>query len=350
MNIAGVLQGIAALAWLGAIGALGLVVFTIARGQKAGAVSGVFGVVLVIAVALSATSSGLVFIEPDELGVVVTAVGQGGIRQEVLGAGLHWIIPFFERVERYSILNRTYTMTSTPTEGQVTGDDSIQVRTKDGQQVLVDATVIYAINPARAVSLYTTWRGTFENGLVRPQARGIIRDMASQYGIEEIVSSKRAEMEQKITDELDRIFTANNLILQDFVVRNVRFSDEYAAAVEQKQIAEQLAQQAEFVVEQRKQEAEQARQVAQGQADAAVIAAQGAADARILQAQAEAQALKLISEAIKANPDLLTYRYIEKLSPNVQVMYLPSGQQYLIPVPTPTVPVISPTDPGTTTP
>jgi regulator of protease activity HflC (stomatin/prohibitin superfamily) len=57
------------------------------------------------------------------------------------------------------------------------------------------------------------------------------------------------------------------------VLRNIRFSDEYAAAVEQKQIAEQQAEQARFVVESKKQEAEQARQIAQGQADAAVIAA-----------------------------------------------------------------------------
>ena len=67
------------------------------------------------------------------------------------------------------------------------------------------------------------------------------------------------------------------MILVDFVLRDIHFSEEYAVAVEQKQIAEQQAQQAKFVVESKKQEAEQARQVAQGQADAAVIAAQGQA-------------------------------------------------------------------------
>ena len=79
-----------------------------------------------------------------------------------------------------------------------------------------------------------------------------------------------------ITDEMStKKLSENGLILVDFVLRNITFSPEYAASVEQKQIAEQLAQQARFVVEQRKQEAEQARQVAQGQADAAVIASKG---------------------------------------------------------------------------
>ena len=47
-------------------------------------------------------------------------------------------------------------------------------------------------------------------------------------------------------------------------MRNITFSTEYAASVEQKQIAEQQAQQAKLVVEQKKQEAEQVREVAKG--------------------------------------------------------------------------------------
>jgi len=222
-------------------------------------------------------------------------------------------------------------MSSVEGEGQVTGDDSIQVRTKDGQMVYVDATVIYSINPAHAVSLYKTWRNGYEEGLVRPQSRGVIRDVSSQFGVEEIVSSRRAEMEKLITDQLATIFEENDLILQDFVLRNIRFSDEYAQAVEQKQIAEQQAQQAKFVVEQKKQEAEQARQTAQGTADAMVISAKGQADSRLIQAEAEAKALQMIADVIKSNPNLLQYEYIQKLSPNVQMMLVPSNAPFILP-------------------
>jgi hypothetical protein len=45
-----------------------------------------------------------------------------------------------------------------------------------------------------------------------------------------------------------------------------------------------------------------------------------------LQAQAEAQAQALIAAALADDPDVLTFRYIDKLAPNVQVIYLPSGQ------------------------
>src|SRR6185436_7117856 len=125
----------------------------------------------------------------------------------------------------------------------------------------------------------------------------------------------------------------NNLLLIDFVLRDIHFSEEYALAVEQKQIAEQQAQQARLTVEQKKQEAEQARQVAQGQADAAVIAAQGAAQARIIEAEAEAQALHLIADALKGNPQLLQYQYILKLSPGVQTIFIPTDNQFILPLP-----------------
>ncbi len=108
MNIAQVVQFIAALAWLLAIG---LVILFGVRASRKQAVKGfTSGVVIMflIAIGLTTVGAGLVFIEPDEMAVVITA-GQGGIRPDPLSAGIHWIIPF-ERVETYTILRQTYTM------------------------------------------------------------------------------------------------------------------------------------------------------------------------------------------------------------------------------------------------
>ncbi|MBK6791709.1 MAG: prohibitin family protein [Anaerolineales bacterium] len=331
MNISSLLQGIASFAWMGFIGILVAISIRASRKQSIGGLSTAAIVLVVAAVLLTSIGAGLIFVEPDELAVVVTVLGEGGIRPDPLESGLHWIIPFAERVERYPKVNQNYTMSSTPDEGEVSGDDSIQVRTKDGQQVYIDASVLYAVDPNKVVQLYSTWRFDYEDQLVRTQARGVIREVASQYGVEEIVSTKRAEMEQLITDQLLRIFSENNLIMRDFVLRNIRFSDEYAAAVEQKQIAEQQAQQAAFVVEQKKQEAEQARQVAQGAADAAVIAAKGEAESLLIQAQAQAEANQVISQSL--TPALVQYQYVQKLSPNVQTIFIPSGNQFILPLP-----------------
>jgi regulator of protease activity HflC (stomatin/prohibitin superfamily) len=331
MNISSLLQGIASFAWIGFIGILITISVRASRKQPVGGLGTAAIVLIIVAVVLTSIGAGIVFVEPDELAVVVTVLGEGGIRPDPLDSGLHWIVPFAERVERYPKTNQNYTMSSTPDEGAVNGDDSIQVRTKDGQQVYIDASVLYAVDPLKVVQLYSSWRFNYEDQLVRTQARGVIREVASQYGVEEIVSTKRAEMEQLITDQLLSIFSENNLILRDFVLRNIRFSDEYAAAVEQKQIAEQQAQQAKFVVEQKKQEAEQARQIAQGQADAQVIAARGEAEALLIQAQAQAEANQVIAQSL--TPELVQYQYVQKLSPNVQTIFIPSGNQFILPLP-----------------
>ena len=333
MNVTGLLQGIGGILLMCAIGLVVLAVGRTSQGRPLKSVGplviGLFSLALVVFF----VSLGLVFIEPDERGVIISPYDPKGYRASALGPGLHWIIPG-ERLARYSIKRQTYTMSAVATEGNVAGDDSIRTRTKDGQEVLIDASVIYQIDPNQVVNMHIIWQNRYEAGVVRAISRGIIRDTASQYGVEEIVSSKRAEMEAIITDELAQGMQSNSLVLVQFVLRDIHFSEEYANAVEQKQIAEQQAKQAEFVVKQREQEALQAVETAKGQAESVKINAQGLADARMIQAKAEADALVMIAAALNNNPDLLTYQYITKLAPNVQVMFLPSGQPYLITLPT----------------
>jgi regulator of protease activity HflC (stomatin/prohibitin superfamily) len=338
MNIVDVIRTLAGFAWLGAIGLGVLAVIRASRNQSAKATGTTVIILLVVAAVLTTLGAGLVYVESNERGVVKT-IRAGGVRPDALEPGLHWILPIVEQVVTYSISNQTYTMSVVAGEGQVQGDDSIRARTKDGQEVIIDASVIYQIDPGKVVPLHIVWQNRYEDGFVRPEARGSIRDAVSQYGVEEVVSTKRAEMVQIISDTLGESLSENNLRLIDFVLRDIHFSEEYAAAVEQKQIAEQQAQQAALTVEQKKQEAEQARQVAQGQADAAVIAAKGAAEARLIQAEAEAQANQLLAESL--TPALVQYQYVLRLAPGVQTIFVPSGNQFILPLPDTSIPSLT---------
>lgn len=347
MNIAGVLQGLVVLLWLLAIGGAVILVIRASRGVKGKGIGSAVAVGFGLAILFTIISAGLVFIQPEDRGVVISAISPEGYRTEALGPGLHWVIPFAENVITYPIFKKTYTMSIAAQEGQIQGDDSIAARTLDGQEIFVDASVIYAVDPTRVVDVHIAWQDRYESDLVRPLVRGIIRDAVSQYRVDEVVSTKRFDMAKRVTDEMRAQLDNNGLILSEFVLRNITFSTEYAASVEQKQIAEQLAQQAKFVVEQKKQEAEQARQTAQGVADSAVIRAQGDAQARIVQAEAEAKALELIAAALKDKPDLLTYQYITKLAPEIQVMLLPSNSPFIFPFPDVTSSLATPSGSGT---
>ena len=333
MNVTVVLSWIVAMVWAATALWVVYAVFQSRRKQPVKSGLTVTIVLAVIAIGLTTVNAGLVFIQPEERGVVISALSPNGYRQEALEPGLSWVIPFFESVRVYPISYQTYTMSIATEEGQRAGDDSIAARTADGQEIVVDASVIFAVDPEQVIKVHIFWQDRYEEDLVRAQARSIIRDVVSQFNVNEVVSTKRFDLIDQISEEMTTVLNESGILMVDFILRNITFSDEYAAAVEQKQIAEQQAQEAELLVEKKKQEAEQARQEAQGLADAAVIAAEGQAAARILEAEAEAEALQVQAEVLAQYPDLLTYVYITKLSPNVDVMFLPYDSPFIFPLP-----------------
>jgi regulator of protease activity HflC (stomatin/prohibitin superfamily) len=287
-----------------------------------------------LALTLTLVSASLVFVEPQEVGVVISLTNRDGYRPQPMRSGLHWIVPLAERVVRYPIAWQTYTMSTEPLEGAKPGDDSIAARTSDGQAVYLDSSVIFKIDPNEAIRIHIDFQNRYMNDFIRPIIRGIVRTEVSQFTADEVNSSKRKNLEATLEEELRTAFVEKGFILDRFLLRNIGFSDEYASAIEEKQVAEQERTRREF-------QAEQIRKLAEGQRDKTKLEAQGVADAAILKgqaeaqvillkAQAEAQALRLINEILEKNPNLITFRYVDKIGPGVKVMLLPSNNPFLL--------------------
>lgn len=319
-------------------------------------------VLLIGGLGLATLGAGLVFVDQFEAGVVISPLTPGGVRPDPIGPGIHFVIPFIESVDRFSTAKQEYTMSGRINEGAQQGNDAVEARTSDGQQVYVDATVRYYADAVKVVNLRKTWQGQdrYINGFVRPTTRNVIYNTTARYKVEEVYGVKRTDLQQQIETQLKDEFALQGLILEAFQLRNITFSPEYAQSIEQKQIAQQQAEQAKLLVQKSQQEADQLRARVKGEADAVVLRATGDSQAAVTRAQGDAQALKLIAEALKTNPDLLTYTYIQKLAPNVGLILLPAGgnnplildlnqlQQQALPKPT-TTPVPTATTPTTTT-
>ncbi|HMK08840.1 MAG TPA: SPFH domain-containing protein, partial [Anaerolineales bacterium] len=207
MDVAEIMRALTTAAWLAALAVIIVVVARASRGKPVkGATAAILGLI-VLASLLTVVSAGLVFIQPEERGVVISALDPKGYRAEALQPGLRWVVPFFENVVVYPISRQTYTMSIAPSEGAVSGDDSVTARTSDGQQLYIDASVIYAIDPQKVVDIHIQWKNRYTDELVRPQARGIIRDAASQFRVEEIVTSQRdtfkSAIETVLADKLE---------------------------------------------------------------------------------------------------------------------------------------------------
>lgn len=271
-------------------------------------------VYFLLALLLTALARSLVFVKPQEVGVVVSLISANGYRERPIRSGLHWIPPLLEQVYTYPIAWQTYTMSRSPVEGQHSGNDAIIARSSDGQEVVMDCSIIYQVIPEQAVRIHIEWQQRYEEDFVRAVARGVVRGITSNYRVEEINSEKRQDLEIQINDSLREIFKEKGFAIDRFVLRNISFSPEFATSIERKQIALEG-------VEQSKHDAEQIR-----------IRAKGEADAALMRAEAEAEALEIIAAALRSKPELLSYRYIEKLGPNIRVMLLPSDAPFILPL------------------
>lgn len=294
-------------------------------------------IALVIAVGISLLSASLVFIEPPEVGVVISILSPDGYREDPQRSGLHLIAPLAERVVRYPIYWQTYTMSTEPLEGDKVGDDAIAARTSDGQAVYVDCSVIYRIDANEAVRVHIDFQNRYVEDFVRPVIRGLVRTEVSQFTADEVNSSRRKNLESNLQELLTEAFSEKGFVLDRFLLRNIAFSEQYATAIEQKQVAEQERTQREYQAEQMRKLAEGQRDKykieAEGRAEANVIEAEAEAKAIRLKAEAEADALKLIADALKQDKDLILYRYVERLSPGIRVMLVPNENPYLLPLP-----------------
>jgi regulator of protease activity HflC (stomatin/prohibitin superfamily) len=327
MNISSILS---IAGWALIIG-LGLYIFYVVtlRSQRHDAKINILIVLLLLigGVALNTLGAGLVFIDQFEAGVVVSPLSPGGVRPDPIGPGIHFVTPFIESVERFSTAKQEYTMSGSTNEGALQGNDAVEARTNDAQQVFIDATIRFYVEPLQVVQLRRVWQtqDRYISGFVRPTSRNVIYNTTSRYQVEDIYGAKRAELQQIVQDQLVTEFAKQGLVLEAFQLRNITFSPEYAQSIEQKQIAQQQSEQAKLLVQKSQQEADQLRAKVKGEADAVVLRATGDSQAAITRAQGDAQALKLIADALKTNPDLLTYTYIQKLAPNVGLILLPAG-------------------------
>lgn len=277
---------------------------------------------LLIPILFTLFTMSLIFIAPQEVGVVISLLSPGGIRPQPLRAGLHWIVPVLEWKETYPIYWQTYTMSGIAAPSDSNGgtnsegpQDSIRARTSDGQEVHLDTSLIFRLDEQQVVAVHVEWQNRYIVDLVSPLIRGEVRSQISQFTAREVNSSARRDLETTLDRQLRDQLGEKGLLVDRFLLRDITFSPEFIAAIESKQVAVEQREQATY-------EAERVRTLAQGDADATLTRANG-----------QAEALKLIGNALTQNKELVVYHYVEKLAPNIRVMLVPSNAPFILPLP-----------------
>lgn len=265
-------------------------------------------IVLIIAFIIM---DGLVSVPAGHIGVIFDQ-GRGVIEDE-LDEGLHLKIPFWQQASIMDARTQEYTMSIAEGEGEVHNDDSIESRSKDGQVIWVDATILYHIDKTEADNIKRELgtKNEYNTKIVRPRAREILRGVVARYNALDLVSELRVEMVDVMNKDLTEAYAKHNIILEEVVLRNVTYSVDFANAVEQKEVARQQIKTAEY----QKQQATELK------------------EKKIIEAQADAESIRLKGEALRSNPEVIQLEFVNKLGPNVQWGILPSNSNPLFTVP-----------------
>lgn len=325
MGISSLLGALALLGFLAFLGGVALVVLSASQGRpvRNGILLAIVGIIA--GVIFSGVGQGILIVPPTEVAVVVNTVN-GELDPTPRRGGTHIVLPVIQQPFQYPLVQQTVTM-----GGATNANDSgaVVARSSDGQEVRMDISVIYSVDPTNVNTLHLNWQNRYPDEFVVPQARGILRDTVSGYEAADIYAGGREALSLAASDRLRARLAQDGLLLSDLIIRDITFSEQYAQAIEQAQVANQEAQRARLVVQQRQQEAEQLRVQAEGERDAAISRAEGQAQSTILQARAEAEALRLVSEQIAANPALIQYQYIQSLADNIRLALVPSNSPFL---------------------
>jgi len=194
-----------------------------------------------------------------------------GVLEKQLGEGFHFLLPVIHQPFLYDVRTRTYSMSRVHWEGEVQGDDSLSVLTADGQTVSVDISVRF-----------------------RPDTENVWR-LHKEVGTDYVYSAVRQVVEDRIESQLRESVKRTYLIIDEVLLRDIRFSAAFATSIVNKQIAEQNAQRMEYVLERTEKEKEQ----------------------QIIEAEGEAQAIELKGRAVAENAMVIQYEYVRKVAPNV---------------------------------
>ena len=226
----------------------------------------IFGVLALLV--LIVVFSSFTVVGAGNTGVVVT---MGAVSDKVLSEGLHFKAPIIQQVVQ--INNRTQKI---ETEGSASS--------KDLQVITYLVAVNYRVDHKSSASLFKNIGNNYENVIITPAIQESIKAVTAQYTAEELIT-RRQEVSTQIKDALSEKIGEYGIAVEIFNIINFDFSEEFNAAVEAKQTAQQNALKAEQDLARIEIEAEQ----------------------QVTQAEAEAKSIKLIQEALTASPDYVEY-------------------------------------------
>jgi regulator of protease activity HflC (stomatin/prohibitin superfamily) len=123
------------------------------------------------------------------------------------------------------------------------GDDAVQARSGDGQNLYVDVTINFNIAPENMELVRAHWpEGDYLEQLIRPIVRHEVREVFAQYEAQVLFgfggsTSTLAEIAQEFEDAVRNELADEDFIARSVLIRMINFDEAFVEAMEAMQIA-----------------------------------------------------------------------------------------------------------------
>ena len=198
----------------------------------------------------------LITVQPGHVGILYNRIG-GLHDTQVCKEGLNIIIPFFQRAVIYNVRTRPQMINS-------------QSGSKDLQMVQISLRCLIRPDQNKLQAIYRHLGQDFDERVLPSIVNEITKAVIAQYNASELLT-KRDFVSRQIFETLVKRAEEFHIIVEDVSIVHLAFSAEYTAAVEAKQVAQQDAERARYVVDKAIQQKKQIIIKAEGEAQSAEL-------------------------------------------------------------------------------
>jgi len=217
-------------------------------------------VVVVVALLLLLLKS-VVVVPAGHVGVKVLF---GNVKKDTLDAGIHVVNPLY-KIHDMNV--RTQQIS-----------EEANVPSREGLIVNLDVTVLYSLDPREAADVYRTIGIDYENVVIVPSLRSVVRGVTAGYDAKALYTAEREALATQMFEQLKPMIEGRGITLEKMMLRSVKLPEILSTAIEKKLEADQQAEQMKFVLDRERQEAERKRIEAKGISDYNQEVARGLTD------------------------------------------------------------------------